>query len=817
MARDREHLQLPNWQQPLPRRKRPGGGSFDREDKQAHGQTLLQQAEEISSHLSERKRIAPKGIDPKLVFKLQLNASGNLDEDQLRQMGLGFLARDAKRAIVVFPDEETLTALRQHIREYSGLQPNGHKYSYLAAVEAVTELGPDDRVGFRLRANPIASTEIASLDIELWHPGNQEECRKKINEIRAFLSERQLSITDSWIGEYICLIRAKVDSATLDQLLKIDYIREIDRRPQPGFEMLEIVKPDLSQIQIEENVSDNLTGILIIDSGVATRHPLLAATIGDAQVFPDRLRQHITGGPEDGDEKDGGHGTSVAGIAAYNDIGECLQTRQFTASARIFSARVTDDNNEYDDEELVEHQLEESVEYFLSNYPLVKVINISLGDSALYYRDGEYQFRFAAVIDELAYRYRDKDILFVVSAGNYWPAHLKDEEIRVDYPHYLIGDPEAHVIDPATSAIAITVGGLSYGIGKDIQPYQDKDTDHPIAGQKGFPSPFTRSGWGVDGAIKPDLVDYAGDWHFEHGRITPQPYTVGIPTTNKNFGPPEGRLFRTVAGTSFAAPRVANIAAQLFREFPNASSNLIRALLADSARVPLERPELFTAKEDWDEDILRIYGYGQANFERARWSSINEVLLISDSTIRVDDFMIYTIPPLPREFLTTAGSGFISVTLAFDPPTRHTRGDSYLGITMDFSAYRNVSPEAVTNAFRAWNREEQNDLENHVLPSLQNLRQEGGPPVELEMKPGTNRRKKGTLQHATLRIRRADWRYDGSPLILALTCQRKWAPGEITDQRYAVVVSISHDEPLLDLYTQISQQTRLYQKARIQV
>jgi hypothetical protein len=176
-------------------------------------------------------------------------------------------------------------------------------------------------------------------------------------------------------------------------------------------------------------------------------------------------------------------GRAVAGIAVYNDIGECISTRTFRASARLFSARITDDQNEYDEDELIEHQLEEAVEYFLSSYPFIKVINISLGNEKLVYSDERYQFRFAAAIDELASRYRDHEVVFVVSAGNYWPKDLEDEEIFKQYPNYLLSSL-AQIIDPAASAIAITVGGLSYGEGKHLGGLTTNGTERLVAGKR---------------------------------------------------------------------------------------------------------------------------------------------------------------------------------------------------------------------------------------------------------------------------------------------------------------------------------------------
>lgn len=817
MPRNLEHLELAPWKPPVGRRSKQAAPPPTR-DHHDHGDDLIQQAEQMSHLLVTKRQTAPAGINPKLIFKLILHPNGHIAEANLGDLGLRLLACDSQRAIVVFPDEATLDALRARLSEYAGYVPNGRQSSFIAAIDRIVDIEPEDRIGQTLRVNPLAADEVAALDIDIWHSGNQDECRQWIGEIAHFLAEQSLRITDSWTGDSLCLVRAQVNERALSTLLTIDYIREIDRRARPSFEMWEVARLGVEDVNVQSELPDDLVGVLVVDSGVMQRHPILGPALGDAQVFPGRMRERIIGGAEDGDEIFNGHGTAVAGIAAYNDIGQCIEQRNFEASALIFSARVTDDQNEYDEDDLLEHQLSDAVNYFLENYPQVKVINISLGDSRLVYSEGNHQFRFAAAIDAIAYQYRDRQVVFVVSAGNAALDELTPEELVRQYPSYLLNSPTSRIIDPATSALALTVGGLSYGAGQGW-PGREGDIDRLIATERGWPSSFTRCGLGFDGAIKPDVVDFAGDMRFERGHIARSPNEAGVPTTAKNFAPPDGRLFRTVSGTSFAAPRVANLAARLFREFPEASANLIRALIVDSARIPQNRPASFMDRDHYDLNMLRVYGYGQPCFERARWSDQNEVLLIADSSMLVDTVQIYNIPSLPREFLEYRGNGYISVTLAFNPPTRHSRSDSYLGIRMEFKLFRNVSPDSVVESIRDWNEQERKEkkIKSKDLPKISQLRREDDPPIDIQYFPNLSTLKKGTLQRGVVRISGQRWAYNGDPIVLALTCKRKWAPPSITDQPYAVVVSLIHENPDLQLYSTIRQQARLYQRVRIRI
>lgn len=426
MAREFEHLDLPRWEGEPPRRKTGGARPPQRDNQHAHGRELHRQALEVEARLDERLQIAPAGINPKLVFKIQLHPQGNLDEERLRQLGLRVLAMDARKAIVVFPDQRTLDDLKRHLREYSGLEP-GHIYAFLSSIDEISEIPPEEKIGRRLRAAPLDEDEVVALDIELWHPGNRNECHRIVSELTEHLAHSGMAVTDSYVGESVCLVRARLNGVVLDEVLGseyLDYIREVDRRPTPTFEMLEVNRLGIEEIDIAEAIPTDAVGIVMVDSGIMQLHPLIGPALGDAQVFPDSLSQRIRGGPEDGDERTHGHGTAVGGIAIYGDVGECIASRAFNPSARLFSARVTDDQNQYDENELIEHQLEEAITYFLDNYPQAKVINISLGDSALVYSDQAYQFRLAATVDELAYRFRDREILFVVSSGNYSPEGL---------------------------------------------------------------------------------------------------------------------------------------------------------------------------------------------------------------------------------------------------------------------------------------------------------------------------------------------------------------------------------------------------------
>jgi hypothetical protein len=85
------------------------------------------------------------------------------------------------------------------------------------------------------------------------------------------------------------------------------------------------------------------------------------------------------------------------------------------------------------------------------------------------------------------------------------------------------------------------------------------------------------------------------------------------------------------------------------------------------------------------------------------------------------------------------------------------------------------------------------------------------------MRPGVRTRQRGTLQRGWANVGRSDWAYDGGPLTLAITARRVWAPVTITDQRFAVVVSLHYPRAGVDLYARWRERLPVYERIRARV
>ena len=785
------HLILPRVQYEAPRKKTGYGRPPDKNYKN-HGRHLGSQLDVVLERF--RTRQPPQGINPNLILRIQLDPKAGIDEETWERCGLTLLSVDENKTLVLFSSDQDLTGFRGRLEKYrEGPRREGQKSAphnqIFSCIDEIGEIRPEDRIGrlFRLQGvtqpTHLQANHEYTVDVELWDLGTRQLCQDKLNEIRAYVNSRDGRITDDYIGESLVLFRAKCRGAVVRELLGIGSVAAVDLPPQPSLTIGEFLNLGAEDFPPVQTPNDEVPSVAVLDSGLSSAHPLLAPAVGEATTIPESW----------GDSTDGhGHGTMVSGLALYGDIEACISARSFVPQLKLYSARVLNDQCKFDDESLITSQMVDAIQYFRTTYGC-RVFNISLGDTRLPYRGGKVS-PWASILDTLA---RELNVVIVVPAGNHdhdpGDGGSPDSHIQ-DYPGYLLRD-SARIIEPATGAIVLTVGALSHKA--DVPPGYAANSVafRPIA-LPGQPSPFTRSGQGLGGAIKPELCEAGGNVAYNGiiRRIHEGVRELSVISFNREY---LNRLFTTDVGTSFSAPRVAHMAARLFETFPDASANLIRALLGASAAVPQPSSDLLNHLGP--DAVLRVCGYGQPNLEIARASDDNRVVLYSESLLGFDNFHIYEIP-IPDEFINTTGTRRIAVTLAFDPPVRHSRFD-YLGIKMSFRLIRGKTLEEVAEAFRMRMRHED------VVDRLSSTS------YDCPMVPKPGYREGGTLQKAIFTMRRAPRTDYGETYYLVLRCERKWAKDEHAPQRYAAVVVVEHSAEV-NLYDRIRQRVRAVVRLR---
>jgi hypothetical protein len=773
-----DHLQLVRLPELLERRRRAGFGSPPTRDRIAHTATL--RAELDAAVETQQRRRKPEFVDPSLILRVQM--TGPLMEEEWERLGLTVVSNDIDRTLILFASSDEMSEFRARLEAYRSGPPPGQKNApfnaFISAIEAIGAVEPRDRIGVRFReegfVDPTDFEEGASylVDLELWDLGSRALRERKLAQIARYLQTSHGEVLDQYVGPSITLLRVCLSGGLLQTMLIVEDIASIDQPPQPDATTGEAVDLMLHQAPPLNTVPDDAPVIGVIDSGV-NAHPFLQDILLGAIGVPEIL----------GTADDWGHGTEVSGVAIFGDVRAQLKAGTLHRGARLCSAKVLNSDGKFDDRRLVPSQMREAITTLNTRFGC-RIFVIALGDRKRPY-DGGKVGTWAATLDELA---RELDAVIIVSAGNRNPrAGSRLEQAVTEYPHYLLEDAN-RFFEPAGALNVLTVGAIAHGEGVDQERAEDVRV-RPITRQN-EPSPFTRIGPGVGGATKPDLVEIGGTVVFDpvvaRLRGGEDLASAGVLTLNHTF---VNRLLATRSGTSYAAPRAGFSAALILSRLRGASANLVRALLVGSAEVPdAARNRLRLLGPD---AIRAICGHGQVDVERAAFSDDARVVLYAEDELEVDHFAVYRIP-IPEPFQSQAGERCIRVTLAYDPPVRHTRTD-YAGLGMSFRLIRGCEPNLIFAHYRKRTAEE------GPFPEIENC-------YNCSLEPGPRVRERGTVQFGSVTFKRNVEAY-GDAYYLVVRCEGGWA-SLVDRQRFAAVVEISH-KANVQLYERIRQRIRV--------
>jgi hypothetical protein len=253
------------------------------------------------------------------------------------------------------------------------------------------------------------------------------------------------------------------------------------------------------------------------------------------------------------------------------------------------------------------------------------------------------------------------------------------------YPDYF-AEPVCRIANPAQSFQALTVGSVAYGA------FTTPDWTS-LSSRAGDSSGFSRAGLGIWNTIKPEVVEFGGDEMVS----TARPITVSTPQVAESYYPRLTRstlyggpsVTRDGVGTSFAAPKVARIAARIANVLPNESALTYRALIAQSARWPEWAEALAPAAKA---EIVRRIGYGVPDIDRASANTDFRTTFLSGSrSIRAGECHVYQV--LVPDALRRPADEFdirVDVTLSYAAMPRRTRRThrGYLATWVDWKSSR---------------------------------------------------------------------------------------------------------------------------------
>lgn len=431
---------------------------------------------------------------------------------------------------------------------------------------------------------------------------------------------------------------------------EVDSITFDDSRNQSD-SSLEVEPPDVGA-----------PAVCVIDSGIQEGHKLLSAAI-DRPTSICFVPQSSSSDVADY-VNPFGHGTRVAGAIVYPDT--IPDNGRYKPNCWIQNARVLNNNNKLPVELYPPLYLRKTVERFSQSDKKTKLFNHSIASSVPC--KTKYMSAWAAEIDFLTWQY---DVLFIQSAGNL--GHYGTGSVRLGvldhfnsgtfYPEYLL-KPSSRIPSPSESLQAITVGSIardSYNNGL-LESIASKD----------MTSGFSTTGPGIWNTIKPEVVEYGGDYVIN----STQPYQITTPAevceelvSSTMYG--GSYKSKNAVGTSFSAPKVAAIAAAIQASLPNEPSILYRGLIINSARWPN-----WTSSNANKLEVIRQIGYGIPDLERATENNPYRITLLTsgEHKITAKQAHIFQIP-IPDSIRRQSDEYKIriDVTLSYTAKPRRTR------------------------------------------------------------------------------------------------------------------------------------------------
>jgi hypothetical protein len=411
--------------------------------------------------------------------------------------------------------------------------------------------------------------------------------------------------------------------------------------------------------------------VTVLDTGVAEEHPLLEPLLlnDGVSVVPGELSAI---------DQDG-HGTELAGVAAYRDLAPALLQGQAVARTHLENIRCYAAGG---NPPLWASRTEAGVEAAEGFGDRRRVFNLALSDPA---NTDATRSSWSASIDRLAHNDENGRII-VVAIGN-----AGDFVNADDYP---VHNMSSFLHDPAHAINAITVGAITY---------RDELSDDPALGDlspvanAGQISPYTSTNVSSLLPVKPEVVMEGGNACPDGALMNKGEPDLSVLTTSHRLA--QGELLTWTWATSAACAATSGLLAEIWSANPGRTPQTIRALLINSARWTQE----VRGQHPDRVERLRAVGYGEPQPELALASATQRPTVILEESLAPNvpvgsaaRGMHLVRLPLPNEELLALGDQQVelAVTLSYFGEPNEARRVQYLGATLSWDLQRRAeTPE----------------------------------------------------------------------------------------------------------------------------
>ncbi|GAA3931179.1 S8 family peptidase [Microbacterium soli] len=668
--RDRPHIVVPMTPRSEPFTIPSSGGSTERpifsRDRRAHGNALIRQYESAVRPTSDE----PPTEGTYLSF---LSFPGL----ELALKSLDVQSSGEQPELVVVSEMDAGDGRVQVATVYI---PDGKKQHFLKRLTQYVETADADKARHADLVEGIQEIRRATIR-QLWtdaddaYPADPTQMRwwevwlrkrdgHALERFTAFAAARGLRTSEHYLGfgdRTVVLVHSTADQLA-DAFRSLDDIAEL-RQPHDVQSFLSEL-PASEQAEWVEDLRGRLRPagpgapvVCILDTGVQDSHPLLTDSIAESDMHVAHPLWQLPPVHR--------HGTEMAGLALYGDVHRAVQEqavvelRHRLESVKILPDR---DNTDQDLYGAITARAVDRPEIQAADRPRVFMLAVTAEQTRAPARDDKNvkaeagkPTSWSAAIDALAFgraiddtdpkfTYLDRDEpprprLFVVSAGN-----IRNVSATDDHLERSILEP---VEDPAQAWNALTVG--AYSAKDDMSGAPQEFAGYKPIAPRGELSPVSRTSVLFDSKkwpFKPDVVADGGNLAASPDKSTADtPENLALLTTR--FRMPGEGFFTTTRDTSAATATVAAIAADIYAAYPDLRPETVRALIVHSAQWTDAMQTRFDAESNKTAlaALLRCYGMGVPDADRALYSAADALTLVAEATIH----------PYEREGNSSAG------------------------------------------------------------------------------------------------------------------------------------------------------------------
>lgn len=398
------------------------------------------------------------------------------------------------------------------------------------------------------------------------------------------------------------------------------------------------------QERIQVDSSTN-TSVCLLDTGVNNGHPVLEKLISDSN-------KHTVDIVKGTDDKTG-HGTRMAGIAAFFTLEDKLETMDIVEVYHFIESVKMLDKSSDNPEELYGDLTSEAISLAeIENPDTKRVLCMAITADTDLIQDGRPS-SWSGAIDSIVAGAEEEDTnrLMFIASGNTTISEIQEAK---DYRAAVINHS---VENPGQAWNAVTVGAYTELVEIDDSAYVGFD----VLAARGDYSPYTSSSmyWNHSKwPIKPEILLEGGNLAYnEKDNFYSEADDLSLLTTSHRYL--TEKPFDIISMTSSATAQASWLAANIWNKYPDMWAETVRALMIHSAdwtpkmKKSISKNEKLTKSEY--RKLLRICGYGVPNLDKALWSASNSVNLIvqdelqpyikkENGTVTSNELHIHTLP-----------------------------------------------------------------------------------------------------------------------------------------------------------------------------